>query len=155
MPHAHITTFLPQLDEAVAEIFLLMLGMPCYPSSHKPPEPTPVSPGLAATVVFSGTLHGLCLLTVTEECARTLTLSLIGPSATPDLHADTAGELCNMIAGSWKSRLAPLLANCTLSPPCVLAIPPAPALAPCTHTLNRVYTFAESSLALTLALHES
>jgi chemotaxis protein CheX len=107
-----------QLNEAVAEVFAVMLNLACtcetVPASGLP------APYLSASVQFSGTLSGHCTILMTEPTAAELTSNLTGIPALeipPELCADTAGELCNMIAGSWKTRQPDAVASCQLSCP--------------------------------------
>ncbi len=111
-----------QLEEAVAEVFAVMLNLACVcetvPASLFP------RPCLSASVQFSGTLKGRCTLWLTEPTAAELTSNLTGipmHKIPPELCADTARELCNMIAGSWKTRQPDALAACHLSCPILSA----------------------------------
>lgn len=106
-----------QLDDAVAEVFALMLDQSCAPASLHVERPS----GFTAKVAFSGSLEGNCALHLDLRSAGELAETLTGEPAGPDsaLPADTVGELCNMIAGSWKSRLDPHRSACQLSPPVV------------------------------------
>ena len=130
-----------QIDDAVTEVFAVMLNLACtYELAEPELDQTPaalhfrhsVRPHKArgaehhqifnASVVFSGTLEGRCCLQLDERTATELTSNLMGvpPSEiSPDLCADTAGELCNMIAGSWKKRNPTELAASLLSCPIV------------------------------------
>ncbi len=98
-----------QLDEAVAEVFAVMLNLACAaepggPATAAAPDSTPL---LAASILISGSLRGCCCLQMDMPAATELTANLTG--AAPDeiplaLCADAAGEICNMIAGCWKKR---------------------------------------------------
>jgi chemotaxis protein CheX len=108
-----------QLDSAVAEVFAIMLTLTCVPSED---GRAPGEPCFTATVDFSGALVGSCSLRVEEATAVALTSSFVGLPAEElprSLFLDTVGELCNMIAGGWKSRQPPPRSSCTLSPPVV------------------------------------
>ncbi len=140
---------LEQLDEAVCEVFDLMLSRPCTPSAH---SPEPIA-GLTALVKFSGALNGACTIHLDHGSAGELTEHLTGETPAPDslLPADTVGELCNMIAGLWKSRLAPPLASCQLSSPTIGSGYTAQAQAKAT-TVTRSYQFAPHRFTLQLTL---
>ena len=131
------------LDDAVSEVFDLMLSFPCTPALPSASRP----PGFTASVQFSGSLTGSCAVHLDVASANLLTTHLTGQPPEPDspLLADIVGELCNMIAGSWKSRLAPPLASCHLSPPTIAATV-SPAL------YNRAYQFDQHYLNLELIL---
>ena len=140
---------LEHLDEAVSEVFDLMLSRACTPSAL-PMEPTA---GLTALVHFSGALNGACTIHLDLSSAGELTEHLTGEPPEPDspLAADTVGELCNMIAGLWKSRLAPPLAACQLSSPTIGTGYTAQAETQAT-TVTRSYQFAPHWLTLQLTL---
>jgi len=118
------------MDEAAVEVFAVMLNLSCTPSQtiptrFSPPESIITRPYLTARVNFQGTLDGACTVQCSKETAAELTATLTGrnPGDIPDtLCADTAGELCNMIAGSWKIRQHPEQAAYTLSCPTVKTI---------------------------------
>ena len=137
------------LDEAVREVFDLMLSRPCTPSAR---DPEPMA-GLTALVQFSGTLNGACAIHLELGSADELTEHLTGEPPTPGsaLPADMVGELCNMIAGMWKSRLAPPMASCHLSSPTVARTCPAETEAEAS-TVTRTYQFAPHWLTLQLTL---
>lgn len=124
-----------QLDEAVTEVFAVMLNLACI-SEPAPPQTLDVphlrsgtiGPKLGndqtftASVLFSGPLEGRCCIQIEERTATELTANLMGMppcEISPDLCADTAGELCNMIAGCWKKRYPSDLAASLLSCPIV------------------------------------
>ena len=136
-----------QLDDAVAEVFELMLSRPCTPA---PPCAAALS-GVTALVHFSGSFDGNCAIHLDLRSAGELAEQLTGEAAAPDsaLPADAVGELCNMIAGSWKSRLQPNFASCQLSSPTIHAEAVAPA-SPA--TIIRTYHFPPHCLTLQLTL---
>jgi CheY-specific phosphatase CheX len=164
-----------QLDEAVTEVFAVMLNLACTSELAEPdPDPKLAVPHLRhifivpkasgaepypcfnASVLFSGTLEGRCCLQLDERTATELTSNLMGMSPceiSPDLCADTAGELCNMIAGSWKKRHPTDLAASLLSCPIVT-------LGQCQHAVDNfreditlLYRFDGHSLTLRLAFN--
>jgi len=111
-----------QLDEAVTEVFAVMLNLACT-SESEPDQQIPV-PHLRfnASVLFSGPLEARFCLQLEERTAAALTSNLMGMSPreiSTGLCADTAGELCNMIAGTWKKRHPKDLAASQLSCPIV------------------------------------
>lgn len=124
-----------QLDETVAEVFAVMLNLDCI-SSPTPAHVPHLRSSLvgskvggaeqnryfSASVGFSGPLEGRCCLQLDEHTATALASNLMGMrlgEISPDLCADTVGELCNMIAGSWKKRHPTDLAASLLSCPVV------------------------------------
>ena len=139
---------LAQLDQAVSEVFDLMLARACTPAPQQTPAPLP---DLTASVRFSGSLRGACAVHLDFHSAGELTEQLTGEAAAPGspLSADLAGELCNMIAGSWKSRLAPDLAACQLSSP-TISTAPHPAV-PTPVFITRIYHFDPHYFTLQLS----
>jgi len=127
-----------QLDEAVTEVFAVMLNLACtsepvpvqttheYHPSSDPTTPQSGEPDrdgcFTASVLFSGPLQGRCCIQMEGRTATELTSNMMGMAPceiSPDLCADTAGELCNMIAGCWKKRHPKDLAASHLSCPIV------------------------------------
>ena len=111
-----------QLDEAVTEVFAVMLNLTCTSEpADLPLLPTP-DPCVTASVLFSGPLEGRCCIQMEGRTATELTSNMMGMAPceiSVDLCADTAGELCNMIAGCWKKRHPKDLAASHLSCPIV------------------------------------
>ena len=63
---------------------------------------------IVARIQFTGAVDGECLLYASQATASVTAEALLGtPSEPHDPMVDDAiGELCNMIAGGWKSKLA-------------------------------------------------
>ena len=111
-------------------------------------------------ISFTGSLRGACTIHLALRTAATLAGELLGETSDSSgaLNADTAGELCNMIAGSWKSRQPTDGSSSALSAPTIIAedlscCPPANALDPRAfrYTLVRTYRFQDHCLRLELA----
>lgn len=110
-----------QIDGIVAAVFHLMLGRSCGETDET------AVPGevISAKVLFSGAVEGCCVVEFPAEAARRLTDAFLGAECAAGVAWDDAmvddavGELCNMIAGGWKSRLGRQDAACHLSPPTV------------------------------------
>jgi chemotaxis protein CheX len=152
-----------QLDAAVEEVFAVMLNLACHaePADLSPPALASDIPSdaFSASVTFFGSMHGLCQLQLDPVTAQQLTANLAGllpADISETLYTDTAGELCNMIAGTWKSaathREAHLPPNlCHLS--CPIILPGPVRIAPDAHlTIARRYHFAGRHFTITLAL---
>ncbi len=143
-----------RLDSAVAEVFENMLGMTCCPVD---PEIRFVT-NLSVTIGFTGLIEGRCRICLSRAAARTVMEALLGeaPECGESMVEDAAGELCNMIVGSWKSRLPPLQASALLS------IPVASQEVSCnsalddsaTPPLKRLYSFNSNLLAMVLRVQE-
>ena len=96
-------------------------------------------------------MAGWFAVAVEPQAARVLAAHLTGmpeQELSNTLSSDTVAELCNVIAGNWKSRRPPPLGNCTLSPPSPAARGPE-----CGNsTLTRLYTFDSHRLMLQLSI---
>ncbi len=94
-----------RLDSAVAEVFETMLERSCDPLEG---EVDTVEGRIVARIQFTGAVDGECLLYASQATASVTAEALLGtPSEPHDPMVDDAiGELCNMIAGGWKSKLA-------------------------------------------------
>src|SRR5713226_6661660 len=105
-----------RLDSAVSEVFEMMLARSCDPMEG---EVDTVEGRIVARIQFTGTVDGECLLYASPATASVTAEALLGtPSEPHDPMADDAiGELCNMIAGGWKSKLTSPEAECLISSP--------------------------------------
>jgi chemotaxis protein CheX len=103
-----------RMDCAVAEVVEGMLRLSCAVVSSQP------LPGrqISAKILFSGPLDGDCTIQMPIGAAVHLTGALLGSQGPWDdeMLDDAVGELCNMIAGRWKSSLS-AAAKCQLSVP--------------------------------------
>lgn len=109
------------LDEAVEEVFRVMMGSDCGPAEAQPLSGAGET--LTAVVGLAGVLSGACILTVGEPAALRMASLLTGMAieAVDDTVKDAAGEACNMIAGAWKGRMPELAAGCMLAVPTVVS----------------------------------
>jgi len=142
-----------QLDQAVAEVLAVMLNLACTFESLDQIRPPRIA--ITASVFFSGTLEGVCTLGFDHATSAELTANLIGiPPAliSRDLCDDTAAELCNMIAGSWKSAQSRTHDGCHISCPAITSSefhPPTNFR----HTIARLYRFDGHHMSLTLSFN--
>lgn len=109
--------WIARLDSAVSEVFEMMLARNCKPGEIA----GSIAPCISARILFSGAIQGECVLFASESVAQVTAEALLGiPSAPGDpMAGDAIGELCNMIAGGWKSKLGSEEAGCAISPPSV------------------------------------
>lgn len=108
-----------ELAKATCEVFEIMVGT----SLTLPTEPwPPFIPDFAAMVGIAGSLCGLVSLRTTADCARRITAKMLGDDEVGAAEAaqDAFGEVCNMIAGSFKGRISGLADGCALSVPTVI-----------------------------------
>jgi len=111
------------LDECVDEVFRIMLGVDCLQSTVPESEGTPSEvESLTAVIGLGGALSGACVFRCSCATAITLAERMTGsrPEAVDDMVKDGVGELCNMLAGSWKGKIPELAAGCGLSVPAVI-----------------------------------
>jgi len=108
-----------ELAKATLEVFEIMVGS----SLTVPTElSSPFVPDFAAMVGIAGSLCGLVSIHTTSECARRIAAKMLGSDevgAGEDAQ-DAFGEVCNMIAGGFKARIAGLADGCAISVPTVI-----------------------------------
>ena len=142
-----------QIDEAVAEVFQVMLDKPCAVLHAS----CPCLAQVRASVSLAGAVQAQCSVEFSTESARQLTSAFLG-EAPPDpsdeaILADTVGELCNMIAGGWKKRLGPQACDTNLSVPSTSLCRPVECAAPPQAPVHsRAYSFDGSSFIVSLTL---
>jgi len=111
-------------DDAVADVFTVVLGLDIQPELPEAKSKGPQSTERTAIVGFSGSMRGSCELRVSLPAAREIVSAMMGGSAVEqdeDMVDDAIGELCNMIAGGWKGRFPDAAFDCRLSPPTVIS----------------------------------
>jgi chemotaxis protein CheX len=107
------------LDASVEEVFQTMLGIKCRRDS----SPAVIEPeSVTAVVGFGGLLSGACIFRSGSIAARKIAARMTGMEfeEVDDTVKDAIGEICNMLAGSWKGKVPDLAANCGLSVPAVI-----------------------------------
>jgi chemotaxis protein CheX len=119
----HLVSDPDHLDGSVREVFETMLGVECRRETvaetlgdHET-EAT-----VTAVVGFGGILSGACVFRCGAPAARQIAARMTGMEfeTVDDIVKDAVGEICNMLAGTWKSRVPDLAANCGLSVPAVI-----------------------------------
>ena len=108
------------MDETVAETFAVMLGLGCIPSQTRGVPPPDSSPRkISARIEFSGAVQGSCAVAMSSVDALKIAEIFLAGAADDTMIADTVGELCNVLAGSWKRRLRPPASAAGLSLPVI------------------------------------
>jgi len=119
----HVVSDPKNLDVSVYEVFGTMLGVDCERREGED-SGIEVRPAHSVTAVvgFGGILSGACILSCNESAARLMAEKMTGSAfgAVDNVVKDGIGELCNMVAGGWKSKVPVLAANCGLSLPAVI-----------------------------------
>jgi chemotaxis protein CheX len=111
-------TWIPLLEMAAREVFELMLG--CQLTT--PAGAEEISLEFTAMVGLAGQLCGLLCVQCQQTGAALMTAKMLGvelDQVGPDL-SDALGEVCNMVAGNFKNKIAGLAEGCMLSPPTVI-----------------------------------
>lgn len=115
----HLVSDPKNLDASVTEVFEMMLGVAC--------EAVPVTKiaeadTITSVVGFGGLLSGACVFSCGQSTALAVAARLTGMDfpEIDDTVKDAIGEVCNMLAGTWKGRVPDLSANCGLSIPAVI-----------------------------------
>jgi chemotaxis protein CheX len=109
------------LDQAVEEVFGLMLGVPVEAVEYKFPTDSETAT-MTAMVGLAGAISGTCAMLVKSEAG----VHMAGCMAGTELHIvdetvlDGLGEITNMLAGAWKAKIPELNEACMLSVPTVV-----------------------------------
>ncbi len=109
----------PHLDDAVDEVFRLMMGVPCFPVEQSAAEGKET---ITAVIGLAGAMSGACTLRCDLQAALRMAECMVG-TRPPELDAmvkDAIGEVCNMVAGAWKGKHPTLASGCMLSTPAVV-----------------------------------
>ncbi|MDQ2834002.1 MAG: chemotaxis protein CheX [Acidobacteriota bacterium] len=139
-----------RLDSAVSEVFETMLERSCDPLEG---DVDTVEGRIVARIQFTGAVAGECLLYASQATASVTAEALLGtPSEPHDPMVDDAiGELCNMIAGGWKSKLNSPEAACLISVPAVTRESLDGYQAPFATRFSRNYSFQGNVFGVVLA----
>jgi chemotaxis protein CheX len=110
--------WLPMLDVAVREVFELMLGCKLHTADPTSNENLDVT----AMVGLAGQLCGVLSMRCNRQTAALMAAKMLGSA--PDENSpetyDAFGEVCNMVAGNFKNKIAKLGDGCMLSVPTVI-----------------------------------
>jgi chemotaxis protein CheX len=109
----------PILQQAIQEVFELMLACSLEVPTQAPPEA-----GLDTTsmVGLAGKLCGILTVRCSSQTAGRMASRMLGTDmekAGPEKW-DALGEICNMVAGNFKHKIPGLGDGCMLSPPTVI-----------------------------------
>lgn len=110
--------WIPLLELATREVFELMLGS----QLTVPLGSEEAHRDVTAMVGLAGELCGVLSVCCDGKAAALMTSKMLGvplDKAGPDV-ADALGEVCNMVAGNFKNKIAGLGDGCMLSPPTVI-----------------------------------
>jgi chemotaxis protein CheX len=116
---SHEENWLPILELAIQEVFEIMLGCqvnPMAPSEHN------ANAEFTAMVGLAGALCGILTVRCDANTAHQIATRMLGDAAgSEEQAADALGEMCNMITGNFKNKLAGTDEQCMLSVPSVIS----------------------------------
>jgi chemotaxis protein CheX len=117
--HSSCQKWTPLLDVAIREVFELMLGEKLTASGDSPEHQ---QPAITAMVGLAGQVCGVMSIRCSVQAATRMAARMLGTEPAPDNPdiQDAFGEICNMIAGNFKNKIAGLGDNCMLSVPTVV-----------------------------------
>ncbi len=111
----------PVLESATREVFDVMLRTPLEPLGGD----AAANAELIAMVGLSGRLAGVVSVHCTAAGAREIAMKMLQgeppEGEEEDTTRDAVGEVCNMVAGNFKSKLGTVGADCKLSVPTIVA----------------------------------
>jgi chemotaxis protein CheX len=108
-----------QLCAGAQEVFAMMVDTKLI----RCPDPEPlIVPDFTAMVGMAGAIRGVFTICCSEYAASAIASKMLGISIEEASQEkwDAMGEVCNMVAGSFKSKLAGGGENCMLSVPTVI-----------------------------------
>ena len=108
------------LECAAMEVFSMMAGLELKAYEEQPAE---VHGDQTAMVGMAGALCGMVTVRCMSATASKLAAALLGgdANANPSIMSDAMGELANMVAGNFKSKVTNLADRCLLSVPTVIS----------------------------------
>jgi chemotaxis protein CheX len=116
--HGSHEAWIPLLETATREVFELMLGS----QLTVPATAEETTPEVTAMVGLAGQLCGVLSVRCDAKAAALMTSKMLGvelDKVGPEV-SDALGEVCNMVAGNFKNKIAGLAEGCMLSPPTVI-----------------------------------
>jgi chemotaxis protein CheX len=109
----------PQLWLGAQEVFEMMVGT----TLTRCPEPRPMAAQFTAMIGIAGPLCGLLSIHCSKQAALLIASRMLGApveEAGPQAW-DAMGEVCNMVAGSFKAKLGEVGESSMLSVPSVVS----------------------------------
>jgi chemotaxis protein CheX len=97
-----------------------MLGVDCAPSDA--PAAQGAAESFSVLIGLAGAISGSCMLRADKTSSHHIASLLTGAEgSSEDTVKDALGEVCNMVAGTWKRGVPELASLCMLSPPTVIS----------------------------------
>jgi chemotaxis protein CheX len=105
------------MEIAAREVFEMMVGGELVPCASEGPN----FGDITAMIGLAGDLCGLVTIQCSSTCAVDIGSAMLGsPVGLDDGALDALGEVCNMVAGNFKAKIAGLSDGCVLSVPTVI-----------------------------------
>jgi chemotaxis protein CheX len=100
--------FLHELISSTIDVFKTMVFAELQPATPVQGEALRAGANVVGTIAFTGRTNGLVVFYGTMDAAREITAAMLGmtPAEVGDEMPDAIGELTNMIAGSFRTRVA-------------------------------------------------
>jgi chemotaxis protein CheX len=110
--------WVPVLDLAIREVFELMLGSRLDASGDDAQD----HHGITAMVGLAGQICGVLSIRCHPKAATRMAFKMLGVEPSPGSREiqDAFGEICNMVAGNFKNKIAGMGDKCMLSVPTVI-----------------------------------
>src|ERR1700753_2735000 len=110
--------WIPLLDTATREVFELMLS--CHLTTASSMDESSLD--VTSMVGLAGQLCGVITVRCGEKTAVLMASKMLGlpVERVGQDFSDAVGEVCNMVAGNFKNKIAGLSDGCMLSPPSVI-----------------------------------
>lgn len=108
------------LDQATREVFEIMLGSQLSPA---PAEMNVEGAALTGMVGLAGAACGVLSVRCSKVTANKIAAKMLGQDGadSDETIVDALGEVCNMVAGSFKAKVPGLVDSCMLSVPSVIS----------------------------------
>jgi len=112
--------FTAALGSAAEEVFAMMVGTPLGPSEL---ATLPHAADYTAMIGLAGDLCGVLSFRCSHNLAAQIAGRMLGSEAAPSAESirDALGEICNMVAGSFKAAVSDIASQCMLSVPTVVS----------------------------------
>jgi chemotaxis protein CheX len=112
--------FTQALDHASSEVFEMMVGSPLGPSDQ---ATLPRVVDYTAMIGLAGDLCGVLCFRCSINSAGSIAAKMLGMDecTSAECIRDALGEICNMVAGSFKAQLSDIATQCMLSVPTVVS----------------------------------
>ncbi len=140
------------LQLAVQEVFELMLA---YPLEISAQELSEEGLDITSMVGLAGQLQGIMTLRCNARSAARMASRMLGIDAecAGAEMWDAVGEICNMVAGNFKNKIAGLGDGCMLSVPTVITGADYSLHPMVNENIHSVFLFEGEPIVLTLEVH--